>query len=78
MAAERRGLRPVNVDVNVVAQKPRLADRKPAMRQRLAEALGLSPDCVGLKARTAEGLGAVGRGEAIEVQAIVLMAGGEE
>jgi 2-C-methyl-D-erythritol 2,4-cyclodiphosphate synthase len=73
LAAEQRGLRPVNIDVNVIAQRPRLADHKPAMRERLAEAAGLPVDCVGLKARTAEGLGAVGRGEAIEVQAIVLM-----
>jgi 2-C-methyl-D-erythritol 2,4-cyclodiphosphate synthase len=77
-AAEHRGLRPVNVDVNVVAQRPRLADRKAAMRDRLAEVMGLGVECVGLKARTAEELGPVGRGEAIEVQAIVLMAGEDD
>jgi 2-C-methyl-D-erythritol 2,4-cyclodiphosphate synthase len=78
LAAEQRGLRLANLDVNVIAQKPRLAERKPAMRRRLAEVTGLPLDCVGLKARTAEGLGAVGRGEAIEVQAIVLMAGEDD
>jgi 2-C-methyl-D-erythritol 2,4-cyclodiphosphate synthase len=65
----------VNVDVNVIAQRPRLGDRKPAMRRRLAEIMGLPAECVGLKARTAEGLGPVGRGEAIEAQAVVLMDG---
>jgi 2-C-methyl-D-erythritol 2,4-cyclodiphosphate synthase len=43
------------------------------MRARLADVLGLPVDCVSVKARTAEGLGPVGRREAIEVHAVVLM-----
>jgi 2-C-methyl-D-erythritol 2,4-cyclodiphosphate synthase len=71
--AAGRGLRPVNVDVNVIAERPRLGDRKVAMRERLAQVLGVSVDCVSVKARTAEGLGPVGRSEAIEAHAVVLM-----
>jgi len=71
--AVHRNLKPVNVDVNVITQRPRLAKVKPDMRQRLAEILSLPVECVSVKARTAEGLGPVGRGEAIEVQAVVLM-----
>ena len=73
LVATRRNLGPVNVDVNVVAESPRLADRKRAMRERLADILSLPVERVSIKARTAEGLGPVGRGEAIEVQAGVLM-----
>jgi 2-C-methyl-D-erythritol 2,4-cyclodiphosphate synthase len=73
LAAEQRGLAPVNLDVNVIAERPRLGDRKRAMRDRLAGILGLPFDHVSIKGRTAEGLGPVGREESIEVQAIVLM-----
>ncbi|NLW51650.1 MAG: 2-C-methyl-D-erythritol 2,4-cyclodiphosphate synthase [Candidatus Brocadiaceae bacterium] len=73
LAAVERGLRPVNVDVNVIAERPRLAERKAAIRARLAAVTGLPADCVSVKARTAEGLGPVGRREAIEVHAVVLM-----
>jgi len=75
LAAARRGLRPVNVDVNIIAERPRLADRKADIRARLADVLGLPAESVSVKARTAEGLGPVGRGEAIEVHAVVLMDG---
>ncbi len=73
LAAKERGLAPVNVDVNVIAERPRLAERKNAMRERLAHILGLPIHCISVKARTAEGLGPIGRGEAIEVHAVVLM-----
>jgi 2-C-methyl-D-erythritol 2,4-cyclodiphosphate synthase len=73
LALEGRGLRPLNVDVNVIAERPRLGARKPAMRARLAEVLGLPLESVSVKARTAEGLGPVGAGEAIAVHAVVLM-----
>jgi 2-C-methyl-D-erythritol 2,4-cyclodiphosphate synthase len=71
--AAASGLSPVNVDVNVIAQTPRLGERKRAMRERVAAILSLPVECVSIKARTAEGLGPVGRCEAIEVQAVVLM-----
>jgi len=73
LAAAQRGLRPVNVDVNVIAERPRLAAHKQAMRARLSDILGLPLDSVSVKARTGEGLGPVGQGQAIEVQAVILM-----
>ena len=74
LAESKRGLIPANVDVNVIAERPRIGPRKVEMRARLAEVLGLPVDAVSVKARTAEGLGPVGAGEAIEVRAAVLMA----
>ncbi len=73
LALANRSLAPVNVDVNVIAERPRLGDKKDAMRARLAEVLSLPVESISVKARTAEGLGPVGRGEAIEVQAVVMM-----
>ncbi len=72
MAAER-SLKVRNVDVNVIAQTPRLGDAKADMQRRIAQVLGVPPGCVSVKARTAEGLGPVGRGEAIEAQAVALL-----
>jgi 2-C-methyl-D-erythritol 2,4-cyclodiphosphate synthase len=62
-----------NVDVNVIADKPRLGPAKQAIRKRLAELLGLSIDRVNVKARTMEGLGPVGEGKAIACQAVVTL-----
>jgi 2-C-methyl-D-erythritol 2,4-cyclodiphosphate synthase len=64
----------VNVDCIVFAERPRLSGYKVAIRTRLAEILGLSPDQVGLKAKTGEGVGQVGHQESIEAQAVVLLA----
>ena len=63
----------VNIDVNIIAQAPRLTEHKSAMRQRLAQLLGLPLDAVGLKARTNEGLDAIGAKQAIAAQAVVLL-----
>jgi 2-C-methyl-D-erythritol 2,4-cyclodiphosphate synthase len=73
IVAARRG-RVVNVDVSVLAEQPKLAPHMPAMRARLAALLGIAETCVGLKARTMEGLGAIGAGDAIAAQAVVLVA----
>jgi len=62
-----------NIDSTVVAQAPRLAAHIPAMRERIAEALGLSVQQVNVKAKTAERLGPVGQGLAIEARAVVLL-----
>ena len=62
-----------NVDSTIVAQAPRLAPHIPAMRMRIASALGLEPDRVNVKAKTAERLGPVGQGTAIEARAVVLL-----
>jgi len=62
-----------NVDSTVVAQAPKLAPHIAAMRQRLALALAVQVDQVNVKAKTAEGMGPVGRGEAIEARAACLL-----
>jgi 2-C-methyl-D-erythritol 2,4-cyclodiphosphate synthase len=66
-------LRLANVDVTIVAQVPRLQPYISAMRERLAQALGLSVGQVSVKATTADHLGPVGRGEAIAAQAVALL-----
>ena len=72
-AARARGLAPENVDCTVVLEEPRLGPFKASIRKSLAEILGLPEESVNLKAKTAEGLGAVGAGEAVEAYAVVLM-----
>ena len=62
-----------NVDSTVIAQAPRLAPHIAAMRQRLALALALGVGQVSVKAKTAERMGPVGRGEAIEARAVCLL-----
>jgi 2-C-methyl-D-erythritol 2,4-cyclodiphosphate synthase len=63
----------VNVDGTIVAQAPRLAPHIPAMIGHIAEDLGVDLGQVNLKAKTAERLGFVGRGEGIEAQVVVLL-----
>ncbi|MDR7588255.1 MAG: 2-C-methyl-D-erythritol 4-phosphate cytidylyltransferase [Armatimonadota bacterium] len=72
MAGEA-GWQVVHVDGVVVAEGPRLGPYVEAMRGRLAAALGVEPDQVNVKATTAEGLGAVGRGEGIAAQAVATL-----
>ena len=67
------GWRPASADVNLLLERPKLADLKQTMRGRLADLLGLAPDAVGLKARTLEGLGPIGAGQAVAAQAIVVL-----
>ncbi len=64
------GFAPVNVDVTIVAQRPKLAPYRDAMRQNIARALRMSPDAVSVKATTTEGMGYEGRGEGISAQAV--------
>ena len=63
----------VNVDVTIVAQTPRIMPRVAEMRAALAQALGVDPGCVSVKATTTDGLGAIGRGEGVEAQAVALI-----
>jgi 2-C-methyl-D-erythritol 2,4-cyclodiphosphate synthase len=63
-----------NLDAVVIAQKPRLALHIPAMRQNLAALLSIDFASISVKAKTAEGLGALGRGEGIAVHAVCLLA----
>ncbi|HEY8679228.1 MAG TPA: 2-C-methyl-D-erythritol 2,4-cyclodiphosphate synthase [Candidatus Dormibacteraeota bacterium] len=62
-----------NVDVTLLAQAPRLAPYREAIRNNLAEALGIDPAAVGLKGTTTDHVGAIGRGEAMAAQAAVLL-----
>ena len=62
-----------NLDINIIAQEPRLTAYKPQMRERIAELLHLPISRVGLKARTNEGLDAVGECRAIQAQVVVLL-----
>jgi 2-C-methyl-D-erythritol 2,4-cyclodiphosphate synthase len=62
-----------NVDSTVIAQAPKLAPHIAAMRQRIAQALAVAIDQVSVKAKTAEKMGPVGRGEAIEARAVCLL-----
>ena len=62
-----------NVDSTVIAQAPKLAPHIPAMCLRIAQVLGLAPDQVNVKAKTAEKLGPVGEGRAMEARAVVLL-----
>lgn len=62
-----------NIDSTVVAQAPKLAPHIPAMVARIADLLGLAPGQVNVKAKTAEKMGPVGEGRAIEARAVVLL-----
>lgn len=64
-----------NVDSTVIAQAPKLAPHIPAMVERIAGLLGLTAGQVNVKAKTAEKMGPVGLGEAIEARAVVLLLG---
>lgn len=64
----------VNVDSTIIAQAPKMAPHIPRMRSHIAADLGIGPDAVNIKAKTAERLGALGRGEGIAAEAVVLIA----
>ncbi len=72
-AVRAAGYTVINVDCIVFAQRPKLSGYKEAMRGRIAEILALSPDAVIVKAKTGEGVDAVGREEAVMAQAVVLL-----
>ena len=67
------GWRVVNVDTTIIAQKPKLAPHIPAMRANIAADLGIQTTYVNIKGKTNEKLGYLGRMEAIEAQAAVLL-----
>jgi 2-C-methyl-D-erythritol 2,4-cyclodiphosphate synthase len=71
--ARERNLHVVNVDSNVLLESPKLRPYVDSMRQNLAGVLGVEPGCVSIKAKTGEGLDAVGAGLAVIAQAVVLM-----
>lgn len=71
--ARAKGFELVNVDSTLICQSPKLAPHMAAMHESLRALCGLPPDAVNIKAKTNETLGYLGRKEAIEAQAVVLM-----
>jgi 2-C-methyl-D-erythritol 2,4-cyclodiphosphate synthase len=67
--AEKKA-RITNVDATVIAEAPKIAPQIPAMRKKIAEALGVSDSQIGIKATTNERLGPIGRGEGISAMAV--------
>jgi 2-C-methyl-D-erythritol 2,4-cyclodiphosphate synthase len=72
MLADRK-LRVGNADVTVIAEAPKVGPVREAMRRRVAELLGVTPENVNIKATTTERLGFLGRSEGIAAQAVVLL-----
>jgi 2-C-methyl-D-erythritol 2,4-cyclodiphosphate synthase len=70
---EAAGFRIVNIDATVGLERPKIISHVPAMRRNLAEALGISPAQVSVKAKTGEGVDAVGVGAAIRADAVALV-----
>ena len=62
-----------NIDCTIVAQAPKMAPHIPLMREKIAQAVGLTRDAVNVKAKTAEKMGPVGEGKAIEARAVCLL-----
>lgn len=69
--AIRAGYGPGQVDLTIIAERPRLAPRIEEMRGRVGGMLGITPDAVGLKATTTDGMGFTGRGEGLAAKALV-------
>lgn len=70
---KKQGFAVVNVDVTVIAEEPKIGPNRDAMRQALAQILGMSVEAVSVKAKTNEGMGGIGRGEAIAALAVALV-----
>jgi 2-C-methyl-D-erythritol 2,4-cyclodiphosphate synthase len=70
---QQEGWRLVNVDVIIFAQEPKLGPIKAEIRRHLAQLLGLDVNAVNVKAKTGEGVGAIGRAEAIACQAVTMI-----
>ncbi len=71
--ARERGYHLVNADATVMLERPKLREQIAQIRETLAKTLQVDIACVSVKAKTGEGLDAVGRGEAVTVQAVVLL-----
>ena len=70
---QQAGFRLVNLDCIIFAQRPKLSPHKPAIRDQLARILRVSSAVVGVKAKTGESVGPIGREEAISAQCVVLV-----
>ncbi len=74
LLSERR-LRIIHIDAVIITEKPKLGPHFPAMRSALAKALGIESEQINLKAKTNEGMDAIGRGEAIAAHAVATLEG---
>ena len=74
LLAEKR-LQILHMDAVVITEKPKLGPHFPAMREALAASLGIPTSAINLKAKTNEGVDAIGHGDAIAAQAIVILEG---
>lgn len=72
---ENQGLQVIHIDAVVITERPKLGPHFPAMREALAKALGIETEQINLKAKTNEGVGAIGRGEAIAAHVVATVAG---
>jgi 2-C-methyl-D-erythritol 2,4-cyclodiphosphate synthase len=72
---DQQGLNISHIDAVVILERPKLGAHFPAMRATLAKALGIEPAQINLKAKTNEGVGEIGRGEAVAAQAIATLEG---
>ncbi len=75
--ARELGFRPINVDVVVHLEAPKLAPHQAAMRARIAELLGVEAARVSVKAKTGEKLGPIGEGRAVSARAVALLGAAE-
>ena len=71
--AGERGFRIANADATIMLERPKLREYIPAMRENLARTMTIEVGCISVKAKTGEGLDAIGRQEAVSVQAVVLL-----
>jgi 2-C-methyl-D-erythritol 2,4-cyclodiphosphate synthase len=72
-----RGYSIANIDATVLAERPKLRPHIQAIRERLASVLSVDADRINVKAKTNEGLGSIGRNEAMAAQAVVLIHRGD-
>jgi 2-C-methyl-D-erythritol 2,4-cyclodiphosphate synthase len=63
----------LNLDATILAQAPKLMPYREVMKETMARAMRISTDCINIKASTTEGLGAIGRGEGMAAQCVVLI-----
>ena len=70
---DQKRLRITHLDAVVICERPKLGPHFPAMRTALAKSLGITPEQINLKAKTNEGTGAIGRGEAIAAHTIATL-----
>ena len=71
--AHERGFQVANADATIMLERPKLREHIDAMRDNLAKTLNIDVGCVSVKAKSGEGLDAIGRGEAVSAQAIILL-----